>query len=93
MGDALQAARGSGSQDTEDRLGRKAKILGAASSQQATWSSTGVDSDSRGLTVFLFLISGSFSRPPLASIVAVSLSRFTQRLLVLKNLCLCSKQA
>ena len=49
---------------------------------------TGVESESRGLTVFLFLMSGSFSRPPLASMVAASLSRLTQRLFVLKNLCL-----
>ena len=28
---------------------------------------TGAEEESRGLTVFLFLISGSFSTPPLAS--------------------------
>ena len=49
---------------------------------------TGSEEESLGFTVFLFLISGSLSTPLEESRVALSLVRFTHRLLVLKNLCL-----
>ncbi len=51
----------------------------------SSWN-TGVVLESRGLTVFLFLISGRPSAPPEAVRVACSASRLTHRLLVLKYL-------
>lgn len=49
---------------------------------------TGVDDESLGLTVFLFLMSGRGRVPFDCASVSLRRSRFTQRLLVLKNLCL-----
>mmetsp|Transcript_16698 Transcript_16698/g.54398 ORF Transcript_16698/g.54398 Transcript_16698/m.54398 type:complete len:212 (+) Transcript_16698:501-1136(+) len=50
--------------------------------------STGVDSGSRGSMVFRIFMTGSGSRPLLATIVALSLARSTHRLSVLKYRCL-----
>jgi hypothetical protein len=52
----------------------------------SSWN-TGAEAPSRGLTVFLFLMSGSGSAPPAVSSVALSWGRLTHRLLVLKKRC------
>ena len=49
---------------------------------------TGVEDESLGLTVFLFLMSGRGSVPFDCIRVSFRRSKLTQRLLVLKNLCL-----
>ena len=56
----------------------------AAPMAVSSWN-TGVDFLSRGSTVFSFLISGSFSAPPLASSFVFSARRLSHKLLVLKK--------
>lgn len=53
----------------------------------SSWN-TGVEDESLGLTVFLFLMRGRGRVPLDCDNVSFRLSRLTQRLLVLKNLCL-----